>query len=274
MPARSAAAMIISSGLAWTALPSTVMVIVSGSASDFWSVPSAKGAAAFLDVDQELVAKHLDGRGDRRWDRRPQHADRRLLGRPGEFGSEVVAHVEQQVEVALPAPAQLDTAHDLVQPATALAAGRALAARLAVEEPGDAPRSPDHAGGVVHDDHRPRAEHRARLADLLLAQRHVELVGAEPRGRRPARDEGFELVVVADAATEVGVVDEVAEGRLDHLDLEVGGPLHVTGEREEAGTSRATVAQGGVGLTAVEDDPGQVRQRLHIVDDRRQLVEA
>ena len=44
----------------------------------------------------------------------PEHADGRLLGRPGEPGGDVVAHVEQQVEVLLAALARLDALHDLL----------------------------------------------------------------------------------------------------------------------------------------------------------------
>src|SRR5438309_709203 len=122
------------------AFPSTVILIGSG----------AKRAPAVFDVDEELVAEHLDAGDDRGGDRRAQHADRRLLGRPAQAGRDVVADVEQQVEVGLAALAQLEAAEDLVEPAPALAARRALPARLPVKEPGDAPGGPDHAGRVVH----------------------------------------------------------------------------------------------------------------------------
>ena len=64
------------------------------------------GAAPLLDVDEELVAEHLDGRADRRRDGRAEHADGGLLGGPGQAGGDVVAGVEQQVEVLLPAVAR------------------------------------------------------------------------------------------------------------------------------------------------------------------------
>ena len=55
-----------------------------------------------------------------------------------------------QIEVGLAPLTLFDAEHDLVQPARAFATGRALAARLAAEELGDAPRRPHHAGRLVH----------------------------------------------------------------------------------------------------------------------------
>src|SRR5688572_18224332 len=189
--------MIISPCLASMTFPSTVILIGS----------PAKRTRTFFDVDEELVAEHLDGRGDRGGDGGAEHADGGLLGRPAEAGGDVVTHVEQQLEVGLPALAQLDAAHDLVEPAATLPAGRALTAGLPVEEPGDAPGGPDHARGVVHDDDRARSEHGPGLADRVLVEGHVDLVGAEPRGRHAPGHETLQLPVVADAATELRVVD-------------------------------------------------------------------
>src|SRR5687767_11853509 len=109
--------MIISPCLASMTFPSTVILIGSAIGS---AELRAKGAPAVLDVDEELVAEHLDGRGDRGGDGRAEHADGGLLWRPAEAGGDVVAHVEHQVEVGLPTLAQLDAAHDLVEPTSAL----------------------------------------------------------------------------------------------------------------------------------------------------------
>src|SRR6185503_12746162 len=49
--------------------------------------------------------------------------------------------------------AALDPVHDLVHPAGALAALRALAARFVAEEVGDHARHPHHARGLVHHHH-------------------------------------------------------------------------------------------------------------------------
>src|SRR5438270_3203340 len=154
---------------------------------------SAMRAAAFLHVQEELVTEHADRGDDRARDRRPEGADRRLLRRPREPGRDVVADVEEQVEVVVATGTRLDAPQHLLEPAAPLAAGSALPARLVCEEPGDAPRRPHHARGLVHGDDRPGAEHRARLADLVLVEGEVELVGAEPVRRRAAGDKRLEL---------------------------------------------------------------------------------
>src|SRR5262245_24613337 len=83
------------------------------------------------DVRLELVPEALDGRRDRRHRARAERTDRGLLGRPRDAGADVVGDVHQQVEVLGPAVAVEDALEDLLQPAGALAARRALAARLA-----------------------------------------------------------------------------------------------------------------------------------------------
>src|SRR5688572_24563373 len=99
--------MIISPLLASMTLPSTVILMGS----------PAKRARTFFYVDEELVAEHLDARGDGGGDGGPEHADGGFLRGPPEAGGDVVTDVEQQVEVGLAALAQLDAAHDLVEPA-------------------------------------------------------------------------------------------------------------------------------------------------------------
>src|SRR5664279_4787283 len=134
VPARSAAAMSSSPLCAVTSRPSRVNGTVSADPScpgPWAAVCSPIGAPALLDVDEELVAEHLDGRADGGGDGRPEHADGGLLGRPGQSGGDVVARIEEQVEVLFAAVSRLDALHDLVQPPRALPAGRALAAGLA-----------------------------------------------------------------------------------------------------------------------------------------------
>src|SRR4051812_27485457 len=195
--------MIISPGVASTALPSTVIVTTSG----FVSVTSLIGALPVLDVDEELVAEHPERRDDRRRDRRAEWTDRRHvrrpLRRPLDARADVVAHVHQQVEVVHAAVAGFDAVHDLVEPGRALATGRALAAGLPGEGAHEAPRGPDHAGRVIHGDDRAGAHHRPALAlDLGLVEGNVESLGPEPERRGAAGDEGLELTAVADAGAE------------------------------------------------------------------------
>src|SRR5664280_639480 len=233
VPARSAAAISSSPLRAWTVRPSRVNSTSSAGASS--GVPSGLvdwsliGAVPLLDVDQELVAEHGDGRADRGRDGRTQDADRGLLRRPGQPGRDVVAGVEQEVEVLLAALAPLDALHDPLEPARSLAARRALPARLTGEELGDPPGRPDGAGAVVHDDDRARAQHGACLGHLVLAEGEIDLVRAEPRGGHAAGDERLEAPPVRDAAAEDRGVDQVVEGGGDHLELVDTGIVHVAG---------------------------------------------
>src|ERR1700677_4532286 len=270
VPARSAAAMSISPFRPLTSRPSRVKDTVSTGASAAseatgWSEVAVAtvvspfggvncsliGAASLLDVDQELVGEHLDGRPDRRGDRRPEHADGGLLGWPRQTGGDVVAGVEEEVKILLPAVAGLDALHDLLQPAGSLATGGALAARLPEEELGDPPGRPYRAGVVVHDHDRPRPEHRPGRAHLVLTEGQVDLVRSEPRGRHASGDERLQLASVGDAAAEHRGEDQVVEGGLDHLQLEHAGVVDVAGQREQAGAGRPPLAEGGEGRPAV-----------------------
>src|ERR1035437_1513887 len=81
-----------SPGWASTERPSTVMVT-------FVRITSVMGASSVVHVGHEIVAEHAQRGVDRRRDRRTQHADGGLLRRPGQSRGDVVAEVEQQVEV-------------------------------------------------------------------------------------------------------------------------------------------------------------------------------
>ncbi len=125
--------------------------------------------------------------------------------RPAE---DVVADVEQLVEVLLGALPVLEPAQHLDQPVRALPAGGALAARLVLVELGPAQHRADDAGRVVEDLQRPGAEHRTGRADGLEVERDVEVLGGEQRGRRAARRPELQLVPAPDAA---GHVEQLAQ---------------------------------------------------------------
>src|SRR5687768_13695472 len=185
-----------SSGLASMATPFTVTVTVvlagaSCSVSATWTPP-------LFDVEEVLVAEAVHRRDDRRDRRRAERADRRLLRRPCETGRDVVADVEQQLEVVLATGARLDAVHDLLEPRRALSARGALAAGLVGEEAHEVPRRADRAGRVVHD-HESGAEHGPGLLHLVDVELHVEVLLEQPRERR-ADEERLEVVAVAEAA--------------------------------------------------------------------------
>src|SRR5579884_438982 len=112
VPARSAAAMTSSPFRAVVGRPSREKVTASSSVNGGAGVSAERpvpvpgcgarsliGAPAVLDVNEELVAEHVDGRVDRGGDRRAEHADGRLLRWPGEPRRDVVGDVEEEVEV-------------------------------------------------------------------------------------------------------------------------------------------------------------------------------
>src|SRR5512142_743652 len=102
-------------------------------------------AALVVDVVLELVAVGLH---------EGAHGHRRGVSEGADGAPlDVVREVEQQVQVLLAALARLDAVDDAVEPARALAAGRALAARLLEVEVGEALGRLHHAGVLVHHDH-------------------------------------------------------------------------------------------------------------------------
>src|SRR5581483_11440143 len=100
-----------------------------------------------------------------------------------------------------------------------------------------------------------------------------EVLGAEPGRRRTTGHERLELAAIADAAAVVLAVDQVAEGRLDHLDLVVAGTVHAAAQREDARPRRPSAAQRSKSSAAVGDDPRQVGHGLDVVDDRGRAVQ-
>ena len=82
-----------------------------------------------------------------------------------------------------PSPAS-SRAQDLLEPAGALAARRALAARLPRVEAHEPPAGPHHVGGGVHHHDRPGAEHRAARTDRRS--------GRAAGRRAPGRNHGAE----------------------------------------------------------------------------------
>src|SRR5665213_212380 len=152
-----------SPGVASIDRPFTVIVTVE-------RIASVMRTPALGHVLDEVVAEHLDGRVNRRRNRRAQHTDRRLLGRPGESRCDVVAKIEQEVDVFHTTAAVFHAVHRALDPTGSLATWSALPAGLAREELGNSPRRSHDARRLVHHDDRTRAEHRPLLGDLVLAE--------------------------------------------------------------------------------------------------------
>src|SRR5205807_2059836 len=138
--------------------PLTVSVTTSSATGHrLWSVVGQPGHGdGRLDgptyVGLEFVTEATDGRRDRRHRGRAERADRGLSRRPVDARADVVAHVEQQVDVLGPALTIDDATQDLLEPAGAFATGRALPARFLGEEAHDAMTRADDVRVLVHDD--------------------------------------------------------------------------------------------------------------------------
>src|ERR1017187_2270202 len=267
VPARSATSMTNSPGLASNSRPSMVR-------DTEVRITSVMGTSSVTDVFNEVVAKHVDGRVNRGGNRRAEHADGRLLGWPSEAGSNVVAEIEQQVEVLDPSTPVLQSVQDALEPSRTFATGRALSAGLASEELGNAPGSAHHAGGLVQHHHGTGTEHRALLAHFVLSERQVEQLRAEPRGRHAAGNNGLDILFANHAAAEAGIVDQITKGVLHHLHFVDPGSIDPTGQGKKSGARRTSRSEGAEGRPAVVDDPRQVRHRFDVVDDGWLAVES
>src|SRR5512134_3941652 len=143
---------------ALTGTPSTSMLTSSSLMVLFGSgrgLPRLDDAAAVLDVVLELVPEMTD---------EALHRPRRgVAERADGVALDLVGDVDEHVDVGLLALPREDPPERAVEPAGAFPTRRALAAGLRVVEAREALEHLDHAGGLVHDDDRGRAERRARL---------------------------------------------------------------------------------------------------------------
>ena len=178
------------------------------------------------------------------------------------------AMMSRSIGVASPRDDPLEHLH---RPVGALAAGRALAARLVVVEARGPQRQFGNRDGVVADDDRARAQHRARLRHRLEGVGQVEVLAGQDRGRRAAREPDLDLAPLAGPAREV--VDDLPRGDAE-LDLVVAGALDVARDRDDLGAGGLLGPDRRVPLGAAVHDVRHVHQRLDVVDQRRPAVEA
>src|SRR3954447_11837004 len=128
-------------------------------------------AAAEGVVVDELVPEELDARDDRAGRAVAQGAERTT--------EDVVAGVEQRLDVLLGADAGLQPLQDLDHPVGPLAARGALAAGLVRVELREPQARLDHADGVVHDHQGGGAEQGAGRLHAFEVQRGVEVLLGE-----------------------------------------------------------------------------------------------
>ena len=99
--------------------------------------------------------------------------------------------------------AALDLAEQPVQPVAALAARRALAARLVLVEVQQVLRRPHHARRLVHDDDAGRPEHATRPWRCRRSWRECRSDPAAAPAPTSRRESRLQLVAAADAAGEL-----------------------------------------------------------------------
>src|SRR6185437_16120659 len=150
-------------------------------------------APAVVDHVLELVAIVLDEAlyGPRRGI--AERADRMAL--------DVICDVDEHRHVLAAALAGEDSLQHAVEPASALAAGRTLAAGLRHVEPRDALEHAHHAGGLVHHDDRRGAEGRARRAQRVVVHVDIDdLIAGHDGNRQSAGNHGLQLAALPHAA--------------------------------------------------------------------------
>ena len=221
----------------------------------------------------ELAAELADDRADRPVVAVGQAADGGARGEPHAH-----AELEQQVQISRRGAALLDAAQELVDPAAAFSAGRALPAGFVLEESRDVARDHHHVGVLVEDGRAGRAQAKdvAGTADVEV-HRGIELVGAEHAHAHAAGDRTLEPLALAHAAAVV--VDERAQ--LDaQRRLKDARTVHVAADAHELGAVAGHAAERTLDADplpprhALLDDGHDGGERLDVVDDRRAAEEA
>src|SRR6266511_2761323 len=223
----------------------------------------AEGAAVTVDVLVELCTEVLKGRDDR--------AGGAVAEGTEGTAEDRVTDVRQRVHVLAAALAALQPGEDLPHPVGALAAGRALAARLVRVEPGEVQAGADDADVLREHDERAGAEQAAGALDALEVHGRVQVVGGEQRGGGPARRPRLELLAVEHAARRAG--DELPGRRAERV-LVVARPPHVAAHAEQLRPRRLLRPHGAEPVHPLAEDPGHARDRLYVVDRGRCPVQA
>ena len=159
----------------------------------------------------------------------------------------------------------LEAAQELDEPVAALAARRALAARLVLVELDPAQHARTTHGGLVEDHAVRRCRASSRPRRCPRSQRDVEVLGGEHRGRRAAGSPELQLVALADAAREL---EQLAQ-RACPAAPRNAGLVDVAGEREHLMPGDFSVPMRREPLGALVEDRRDARDRLDVVDDRR-----
>ena len=151
----------------------------------FRSLPASDHTPFLPNMIQVLVAEMLDAGGDGAYSRVTQGTEA--------LAADVVADVQEKVNVLFEALAVLDAVHDLVEPIGALAAGDALATGFVAVELGQPLHQPHDTRPLADDDDRPRAQHGASRSDGLVVQgQRVQHIGGQHGRGGATRDDRFD----------------------------------------------------------------------------------
>src|SRR5258706_5720045 len=215
-------------------------------------------ALLLVDVRLEVGAKVFQEALDRPGSGVGEGADRLALHQR--------RHIVEQREILGPAAPPLDALAQLVYPARALAALRALTAGLVAEEVGSDTGDAHHAGRLVHPHHAAGAQVRALRHEQLLGQADVELRRRQDRHRETAGHDALQAPAAAHAS---GHAQHFAQ-RGAERQLEQTGPLDVARDTEQCRTGALLGAALAEPLDPALEDERHVREGLDVVHRRRQ----
>ena len=169
------------------------------------------------------------------------------------------------LDVAGRAPAILHGVQDAFHPAEAAPAGSAPAAGFLGEEVLEIPQHADRTSVVVEDDHGASPHAAADFLDRGEIHLHVKMLLDQEIGGGAAREQAAELQSLAHAAR---VLLEDLAGRGAHRQLPQARPADLAAHAIELGARVLAAAQSLEPGRAMGEDVRNVRQGLHVVDDR------
>ena len=211
-----------------------------------------------LDMLLVFLTEIADGSQYRVGRRLPQSAKRTRLN--------LLAHLQEQVNVLHLAPPVGDIVQDVQHLFRPQTAGNALTAGLVLGKGEEIAGDIDHAGLLVHDHHTPRPHNRARLSQRLVVDGLVDHAGGQTASRRPARLHRLEALTSGNTPTDFvdNLLQREAHG---HLDQPAVGNLARQGKN--GGALALLGADLRIPFGALSNDNGHGGQRFYVIDVAR-----
>ena len=207
-----------------------------------------------------LIAEETDGGQDRVRSRLTKAAECVLL--------DVIGELFELVDVFQGAFAFGDAVEDLEHSSGTDTAGRTFTAGLVDGELQEELRDVDHAVVFVHDDESAGTHDGSDLGEVLIVHLDVDVRCGDTAAGRAAGLRRFEFLAVRDTAADF--FDDGAKGGA-HRDLDEAGVLDLAAEGEDLGTLGLLGTHGREPFRTVDDDLGDVRPGLNVVQDGRAL---